>query len=63
MTMRKKLTNWLWLMMPEDSSNWESSRNFVFKLYKTKRPLLSISKVLLWYGVALSLALLIGKLH
>lgn len=63
MTMRKKLTSWIWLMMPEDSSNWGPDRSFVFNLRKTKRTLLSITKVLLWYGVALSLTLLIGRLH
>lgn len=63
MRMKKKPNIWIWLMMPEDSSNWESNRSFAFNLHEKKRLIRSISKVLFWYGAALSLSILIGKLH
>lgn len=63
MSMEKEPNIWLWLMMPEDSSSWESNRSFALNLHGRKGIVRSISKVLFWYGAALSLTILIGKLH
>jgi len=63
MGMGKKQNTWLWMMMPEDSSTGELNRSFTFNVQKEKRSIRSISKVLFWYGAALSLTLLLGKLH
>ena len=62
--MKERQKAWFWLIRPEDSSsegNTTGSLNTDFG--SNGRRILSLGKFIFWYGTALSLSLLLGKLH
>jgi len=60
MEMRKNENIWTWLIAAEDSSvRWsDTSRH-----RNRKRSILSIVKVIFWYGAAISFSVFISRLH
>lgn len=55
--------NWLWLIRAEDSSIAEDKADLFLTMTHQRKPVMSVAKLLLWYGAALSFAVLISKLH
>ncbi len=54
---------WLWLIQPQDSSNGAACKSYPVNLGNKGRKVLSITKLLFWYGAALTIGLFIGNLH
>ena len=57
------LNSWLWLMQAEDSSMAEERTDLFLAIARHKELIMSAAKLILWYGTAISLGLLIANLH
>lgn len=54
----------LWLMKPEDSSSWDAERMEACPCEQNRKVLFSsTAKFLVWYGAALSMGILLARLH
>ena len=64
MKMQDQENTLLWLMKPEDSSSWEAKRVAGCPCQKSRRVMFgSMAKFFVWYATALSIGILLSKLH
>lgn len=64
MQMQERDKALLWLMTPEDSSSWDADGMEACACEQDRRVVFSsIAKFLVWYGAALSMGILLARLH